>query len=401
MFRGSARADTRSVTVELLSRHLVRTVDSIGLPSEAHPVEGRASREDAYTIHVTTSLAQTAERLTELIGGAKVAVVTDTTVMDLYGPTLVRALERAGVEPEIAAIPPGEQHKTLGQACRLLDWLTGTQIGRRDVIVNLGGGVVIDMGGWVASAYMRGVPYVNLPTTLIGQVDAGIGGIGGAWAGEGQGVGASPLVRHVRDRLRVMEEGQRSERRSQHQHLSVGLDQAREWRVRPEAVVERVSLGEPMGTRSHGHDALVRMCALHRTRPRTKPLREAPVARICLGVVGIEPRHLLAVRPAPLGRHLVEPEGDVTPRRHSRNRAVRANRVEHRTNDCLRAADHPAERSHARVDEHDRAFADADRTDAAHELRTPHDPVATRWSLSAHAVLPRRRPHPRRRRGHR
>lgn len=147
MFRGSARADTRSVTVELLSRHLVRTVDSIGLPSEAHPVEGRASREDAYTIHVTTSLAQTAERLTELIGGAKVAVVTDTTVMDLYGPTLVRALERAGVEPEIAAIPPGEQHKTLGQACKLLDWLTGTQIGRRDVIVNLGGGVVTDMGG--------------------------------------------------------------------------------------------------------------------------------------------------------------------------------------------------------------------------------------------------------------
>jgi 3-dehydroquinate synthase len=135
------------VSVELLSRHLVRTVDSIGLSSEPHPVEGRASREDAYTIHVTTSLAETAERLTELIGGAKVAIVTDSTVMDLYGPTLVRALERAGIEPEIAAIPPGEQHKTLAQACRLLDWLAGTNIGRRDVIVCLGGGVVIDMGG--------------------------------------------------------------------------------------------------------------------------------------------------------------------------------------------------------------------------------------------------------------
>ncbi|HEX6651873.1 MAG TPA: 3-dehydroquinate synthase family protein [Thermoleophilaceae bacterium] len=164
------------MTVELLSRHLVRTVDSIGLPSEPHPVEGRASREDAYTIHVTTSLAETAERLTELIGDAKVAIVTDSTVMDLYGPTLVRALDRAGIEPEIAAIPPGEQHKTLGQACRLLDWLTETNLGRRDVIVCLGGGVVIDMGGWVASAYMRGVPYLNIPTTLIGQVDAGIGG---------------------------------------------------------------------------------------------------------------------------------------------------------------------------------------------------------------------------------
>jgi 3-dehydroquinate synthase len=58
----------------------------------------------------------------------------------------------------------------------LLDWLTGTLLTRRDVIVTFGGGVVIDMGGWVASSYMRGVPYVNLPTTLVGQVDAGIGG---------------------------------------------------------------------------------------------------------------------------------------------------------------------------------------------------------------------------------
>jgi len=62
------------------------------------------------------------------------------------------------------------------QAFELLDWLTGTQLTRRDVIVTFGGGVVVDMGGWVASCYMRGVPYVNLPTTLVGQVDAGIGG---------------------------------------------------------------------------------------------------------------------------------------------------------------------------------------------------------------------------------
>jgi 3-dehydroquinate synthase len=161
---------------ELLSRDLVRTVDAIGLPPADRLVEGRSSRRDAYPIVVTTSLAATVERLLDLIGGARVAVLTDSTVMELYGPTLLRALDRAGVEPEVAVVPAGERHKTLGQAFELLDWLTGTQIGRRDVIVNLGGGVVIDMGGWVASAYMRGVPYVNVPTTLIGQVDAGIGG---------------------------------------------------------------------------------------------------------------------------------------------------------------------------------------------------------------------------------
>jgi 3-dehydroquinate synthetase len=120
------RADTPRVTVELLSRDVVRTVDSIGLPGRSYPVEGRASREDVYTIHVTTSLADTAERLIELIGGAKVAILTDSNVMDLYGPTLVRALEGVAIRPEVAVIPPGEQHKTLGQACELLDWLTGT-----------------------------------------------------------------------------------------------------------------------------------------------------------------------------------------------------------------------------------------------------------------------------------
>jgi 3-dehydroquinate synthase len=80
------------------------------------------------------------------------------------------------VDPEVVAIPAGERNKTLEQAARLLDWLTGTQLARRDVIVTFGGGVVIDLGGWVASAYMRGVPYVPVPTTLVGQVDAGIGG---------------------------------------------------------------------------------------------------------------------------------------------------------------------------------------------------------------------------------
>jgi 3-dehydroquinate synthase len=161
---------------ELLSRDLVHTLDDIELPAPGSRVEGRSQRRDSYPIVVTRSPEETVEQLLELVGHAKVAVITDRTVADLYGPLVIGALEKAGSPPEVAAIPAGERHKTLRQAFELLDWLTGTQIGRRDVIVNLGGGVVIDMGGWVASSYMRGVPYVNLPTTLIGQVDAGIGG---------------------------------------------------------------------------------------------------------------------------------------------------------------------------------------------------------------------------------
>ena len=161
---------------ELLSRDLVHTLDAIELPAPGTPVEGRAGRQESYPILVTRSCEQTVERLLQLVGDAQVAVITDENVAGLYGPVIIGALEKAGLEPELATIPAGEQHKTLGQAFELLDWLTGTQVGRRDVIVNLGGGVVIDIGGWVASSYMRGVPYVNVPTTLIGQVDAGIGG---------------------------------------------------------------------------------------------------------------------------------------------------------------------------------------------------------------------------------
>ena len=139
-------------------------------------MEGRSARQDSYPIYVTRSPEDTVERLLGLVGDAKVAVITDTTVAELHGPLVIGALKKAGIEPEVAAVPAGERHKTLRQAGELLDWHTGTQIGRRDLLVLLGGGVVIDMGGFVSSAYMRGIPYVNLPTTLIGQVDAGIGG---------------------------------------------------------------------------------------------------------------------------------------------------------------------------------------------------------------------------------
>lgn len=160
----------------VLSTDLLHTVDAIELPPLDEEVFARAGRHDSYPIVVTRSPEETVEQLLRFVGDANVAVITDETVAALYGPLVVDALEEAGTVVEVTAVPAGERNKTLGQAFELLDWLTGTQIGRRDVVVALGGGVVIDMGGWVASSYMRGVPYVNLPTTLIGQVDAGIGG---------------------------------------------------------------------------------------------------------------------------------------------------------------------------------------------------------------------------------
>ncbi len=164
------------MSIQPLTRDLLHTSDAIELPSPGVPVEAEASRHDRYTIVVTRSPTETLDHLLKLIAGANVALITDQTVAELHGPALLKALERRGRQPGGDRDPGRGTHKTPHQALELLDWLTGTQLARTDVIVTFGGGVVIDMGGWVASAYMRGVPYVNLPTTLVGQVDAGIGG---------------------------------------------------------------------------------------------------------------------------------------------------------------------------------------------------------------------------------
>ncbi len=157
---------------------LLRTRDAIRLPGRGRPaVEARAARRDAYPIHVTRSEPETVERVAGLIGAAGAAVITDDVVMDLHGRAFVAGLaEHLERAPSVAVVPAGEGSKSLEQATRLWHWLADGELGRRDVVVTFGGGVVNDLGGWVASGYMRGMRYVNVPTTLVGQVDAGIGG---------------------------------------------------------------------------------------------------------------------------------------------------------------------------------------------------------------------------------
>jgi 3-dehydroquinate synthase len=150
--------------------------DAIPLPSEDELVTGRASREDAYPIHVVDTLAEALAVLGPLVAGRGVAVITDATVEALYGPQLVRALREHAGEVVLRAIPPGEASKSLEHATRLWHWLAAGAMGRRDLVIAFGGGVICDLGGWVASGYMRGLPYVNVPTTLLAQVDGAIGG---------------------------------------------------------------------------------------------------------------------------------------------------------------------------------------------------------------------------------
>ena len=137
---------------------------------------GRAVREDAYPVVVCRTVEQALATLVEWLGGAETAVITDETVEALYGPTLIRGLRAAGKDPLVRVLPAGEGSKSLDEAVAAWHWLAESDLARRDVLVAFGGGVVADLGGWVASGYMRGIPYVNVPTTLLAQVDGALGG---------------------------------------------------------------------------------------------------------------------------------------------------------------------------------------------------------------------------------
>lgn len=156
----------------------VRCTHQVTLPSgdSGEPLRFSASRVDNYPVYVCRCDDRTLEYLCREIDGRRVALVTDRTVAAAHAERLAFRLRGAGLDVAMTSFPPGEASKTLRTASRVLDWLAGTSIGRRDVVLAVGGGVVIDTVGWVASAFMRGVPYINVPTTLLGQVDAALGG---------------------------------------------------------------------------------------------------------------------------------------------------------------------------------------------------------------------------------
>jgi 3-dehydroquinate synthase len=103
-------------------------------------------------------------------------VVTDRNVYAHFGQTLTENLARGGFEPVVTMLNPGEQTKTLRSLEVLYDWLAEARAERTDTVVALGGGVVGDLAGFLAASYLRGMPLVQVPTTLLAQVDSSIGG---------------------------------------------------------------------------------------------------------------------------------------------------------------------------------------------------------------------------------
>jgi len=104
------------------------------------------------------------------------ALVTNPRVGQLYAPRVIESLRSAGFEPHLVEIPEGEPYKTLDTVSAVYERLIDAQLDRRSILFALGGGVIGDLSGFVAATFLRGVPFVQLPTTLLAMVDASIGG---------------------------------------------------------------------------------------------------------------------------------------------------------------------------------------------------------------------------------
>jgi len=132
---------------------------------------------NAYRIHIfSRGWAQVGPLLKDILKGNKLLVVSDENVSSLYLYELKRELMSSGYHVNTAIIPPGEGSKSLDMAQTLYTKAIESRLDRTSTIVALGGGVVGDLAGFVASTYMRGIGFVQIPTTLLSQVDSSVGG---------------------------------------------------------------------------------------------------------------------------------------------------------------------------------------------------------------------------------
>lgn len=136
------------------------------------PLAGRA-----YDILIAPGLLkEVGPRLRGLGFAGKAAVVTNPAIGRWYGATVARSLKAAGFAPRMILVPEGERAKTLRWTSAILDELVAARFERGSVLVALGGGVIGDLTGFAAAIYQRGIPFVQVPTTLVAQVDSSVGG---------------------------------------------------------------------------------------------------------------------------------------------------------------------------------------------------------------------------------
>jgi len=121
-------------------------------------------------------LKEVAADTRQRLRASRCAIITDANVAVLFANRVRRSFLSAGVESTLITIPAGEQSKTLQQAGRICDQMIAAGLDRQSFVVGLGGGMIGDISGFVAAIYHRGIPHVQIPTTLLAMVDSSIGG---------------------------------------------------------------------------------------------------------------------------------------------------------------------------------------------------------------------------------
>jgi 3-dehydroquinate synthase len=132
--------------------------------------------ERSYPIHIGVDLYTRAGLIPERLLNGKVVVVTNQTIAPLYLEPVLAALRSAGAECTSLVLPDGESHKNWETLNRIFDHLLSHRCERKSPLIALGGGVVGDLTGFAAATYQRGVPFIQIPTTLLSQVDSAVGG---------------------------------------------------------------------------------------------------------------------------------------------------------------------------------------------------------------------------------
>lgn len=130
-----------------------------------------------YQVMIDTFLLERAGEIARTVNnGSRALIISDTNVAPLYAEPVKTSLASAGYSCEVAAFPAGEEHKRAATLIDLLEKAASFEMTRSDLIVALGGGVVGDVAGFVAATYMRGIDFIQIPTTLLAMVDSSVGG---------------------------------------------------------------------------------------------------------------------------------------------------------------------------------------------------------------------------------
>ncbi len=141
----------------------------------------------AYDVRIGTGLlADAGTQIAPLLHRSRVAIVTDETVAQLHLGPLQDALTKAGIDSTALTLPAGEATKSWPHFTRTVEWLLAEKVERRDIVIALGGGVIGDLVGFAASVLRRGVRFVQIPTSLLAQVDSSVGGKTGINAPQGK-----------------------------------------------------------------------------------------------------------------------------------------------------------------------------------------------------------------------